>query len=145
PGVPIIAICLTPVEDHPFTFDGMIQTPVQPRSLQAVLRAVLHRYQENILQVGPIRLNVSTRVVQGPKGRHQLSPKQSCLLQVLMHHQGETVSRGELMWQVWQTRFMDDTRTLDVHVRWLREKIEPDPSHPIHLITVRGKGYRLVV
>jgi DNA-binding response OmpR family regulator len=60
-----------------------------------------------------------------------------------MERAGSTVSREELMQQVWNTEFLGDTRTLDVHIRWLREKIEPNPSSPNQLITVRGQGYRL--
>ncbi|RIK33875.1 MAG: DNA-binding response regulator, partial [Chloroflexi bacterium] len=55
------------------------------------------------------------------------------------------VSRSEIMQAIWETSYMEDTRTLDVHIRWLRERIEPDPSNPVYLVTVRGQGYRLNV
>jgi DNA-binding response OmpR family regulator len=67
------------------------------------------------------------------------------LLAVLLRDSNETVSRATLIREVWQTDFLDDTRTLDVHIRWLREKIEKNPSRPRWLMTVRGVGYRLIV
>ena len=73
----------------------------------------------------------------------RLTPKQAMLLQVFMEHAGQTMTRKDLMATVWNTDYMGDTRTLDVHVRWLREKIEDEPSHPRYLRTVRGIGYRL--
>ena len=60
-----------------------------------------------------------------------------------MEHAGEIVSRKTLMHEIWDTDYLGDTRTLDVHMRWLREKIEDDPNHPKLLVTVRGEGYRL--
>jgi DNA-binding response OmpR family regulator len=72
-----------------------------------------------------------------------MTPKQCALLQMLMLHHGRVVHRAEIMESIWETSFLDDTRTLDVHVRWLRERIEPEPSTPVYLVTVRGVGYRL--
>ena len=60
-----------------------------------------------------------------------------------MNHHNQVLSRGELMQHVWDTNYLEDTRTLDVHIRWLRERIEDDPSEPRLLTTVRGRGYRL--
>jgi DNA-binding response OmpR family regulator len=74
-----------------------------------------------------------------------MTPKQCALLNLLMARRNEVVSRSEIMQEIWQTNFLGDTRTLDVHVRWLREYIESDPSSPKRLITVRGKGYRFCV
>jgi DNA-binding response OmpR family regulator len=65
------------------------------------------------------------------------------LLATLLCHQNKVVSRATIMREVWDTDFLDDTRTLDVHVSWLRRKIEPDPTNPKHLITVKGVGYCL--
>ncbi len=62
---------------------------------------------------------------------------------MLMLHHDRVVQRADIMESIWETSFLDDTRTLDVHVRWLRERIEPEPSTPIYLLTVRGVGYRL--
>jgi DNA-binding response OmpR family regulator len=59
-----------------------------------------------------------------------------------MQHAGEVLNRGTIMKEVWETDYLGDTRTLDVHIRWLREKLEDDPSHPQYIVTVRGIGYR---
>jgi DNA-binding response OmpR family regulator len=74
-----------------------------------------------------------------------MTPKQCALLQMLMAHQDRVVKRGDIMQAIWETSYLEDTRTLDVHVRWLRERIEPDPSRPTYLKTVRGVGYCLSV
>ncbi|RME49079.1 MAG: winged helix family transcriptional regulator [Chloroflexi bacterium] len=67
------------------------------------------------------------------------------LLAVLMRNAGEVLSRKYLMQEVWRTNFIDDTRTLEVHVCWLRKKIEEDPRRPRYLRTVRGKGYQFAI
>ena len=72
----------------------------------------------------------------------RLNPKLSRLLQLFMQHQGEIITRKLLMQQVWETTYMGDTRTLDVHMRWLRERIEDDPTEPRYLKTIRRQGYR---
>jgi two-component system, OmpR family, phosphate regulon response regulator PhoB len=71
-----------------------------------------------------------------------LAPKEFQLLQLLMLHEGRALTRDFLIEQVWGDAFMGDFKTLDVHIRWLREKIETDPSRPEQIITVRGVGYR---
>ncbi|MCX6043557.1 MAG: helix-turn-helix domain-containing protein [Chloroflexi bacterium] len=72
-----------------------------------------------------------------------MTPKQCALLEMLMLNHGKVVLRSDIMRLIWETSYLEDTRTLDVHVRWLRERIEPDPSSPIYLQTVRGVGYKL--
>lgn len=72
----------------------------------------------------------------------KLAPKQFQLLSTFMRHSGEVLPRSFLVREIWKTNYMGDTRMLDVHIRWLREKIEDDPSNPIYLRTVRGVGYR---
>ena len=87
-------------------------------------------------------LNLDRRcVVRGDTVR-RLTPRQARLLEVFMQHAGRTLTRKFLMETVWETDYMGDTRTLDVHVRWIRERIEDDPSSPRYLRTVRGIGYR---
>lgn len=129
--------------DTGFSFDGYIQRPFQLDQARAILSRLLDGGQKMYIQVSGLSLDIAMRMVDGPRGQHHLPPKLCKLLQVLMENVGDTVRREELMQRVWDTKFLDDTRTLDVHVRWLREKIEPDPSTPHFLHTVRGKGYRL--
>ena len=97
----------------------------------------------HILQVGDIQMNCRTRLVRrGDAPYQKLTPKQAKLLETLMRHAGQVLTRRYLMKQVWQTDYMGDTRTLDVHIRWVREKIELNPSKPIYITTKRREGYR---
>jgi DNA-binding response OmpR family regulator len=97
------------------------------------------------LQAGDLTLDLDARcVVQDGVATH-LTFKECGLLKIFMKNGGEVVSRKRLMKEVWDTDYLGDTRTLDVHIRWLREKIEDDPSEPALLRTVRGVGYRFEV
>ena len=87
------------------------------------------------MDVGTRRVAVRDRAVT-------LSPKEFDLLKVLLSHPGRVLGRDFLLNQVWGEDFFGDTRTLDVHIRWLREKIEQDPSKPEYIQTVHGVGYR---
>ena len=80
--------------------------------------------------------------VRKRSAEHQLNPKLSRLLLTFMQRQGEVIPRKFLMQHIWETTYMGDTRTLDVHIRWLRKVIEDDPSAPNYLKTIRGQGYR---
>jgi DNA-binding response OmpR family regulator len=71
-----------------------------------------------------------------------LKPKEFDLLLYFARHHGQVLSREQILERVWGWEYTGDSRTVDVHVRWLREKIEPDPAHPVRLVTVRGAGYR---
>lgn len=142
PRVHIVAVHKDPI-DYEFIFDGYIQRPLQESETLRVLSKLLDSSHHMYLQANGLRLDIALRIVEGPQGRYHLPPKLCKLLQVLMENPGKIVKREELMRQVWDTGFLDDTRTLDVHIRWLRERIEPDPSSPTFLHTVRGKGYRL--
>jgi len=97
------------------------------------------------LQAGPLTLYVEKRSLHKDQREHRLTPKQAHLLEVLMRHPGQLIMRSELMRKVWETDFMDDTRTLDVHIRWVREAVEENPSRPRFITTVRGKGYKFAV
>jgi DNA-binding response OmpR family regulator len=97
------------------------------------------------LQAGPLTLNVDKRSLHKNQREHRLTPKQAQLLEVLMRHPGQVIRRSELMRKVWETDFLDDTRTLDVHIRWVREAVEDNPSKPRFITTIRGKGYRFAI
>lgn len=124
--------------------DERLAFPPKQEELFAVLYRMLSRTDiDHILTMGPVSLDLHTRIVKTPRGQHHVTPKQSALLQLFMARHGEVISRRELMEEIWETSFLGDTRTLDVHIRWLREQIEIDPSNPRYLVTVRGRGYRL--
>lgn len=74
-----------------------------------------------------------------------LSPMEARLMATLLRYPNQTVSRATIMREVWQTDYLEDTRTLDVHIRWLRRKVEANPSRPQCIVTVRGVGYHLCV
>ncbi len=142
PSVAIFAVShQSPQGDY--AFDDVIELPLSEERVLAAIEHIRHKFASHVLQRGPIRLNVATRVVFTPNGQHHMTPKQCALLQLLMSNYGQVVSRSHIMESIWETSYMEDTRTLDVHIRWLRECIELDPSNPVYLLTVRGKGYHL--
>jgi DNA-binding response OmpR family regulator len=144
PELRILVLCNEPIQPSAFVFDGTLHWPLRTPEVESVLGSIFSAEEETQLRLGPIQLKVATRTLIGPRGRHQLPPKQCNLLRILMVHASDVVSRETIMRTVWETAYLADTRTIDVHIRWLREKIEPDPSQPVHLLTVRGQGYRLV-
>jgi len=122
-----------------------LRYPLSTRKLASRIARLLPAPDDNVLRVGEIVLNVECRhVVQGKRENH-LTPKQAQLLEILMRHPGEVLSRAFLMKQVWDTNYLDDTRTLDVHIHWVRKAIEDDPRSPVYLRTVRKVGYCLEV
>ena len=100
---------------------------------------------ENLLQVGSIRLDLDRNRVRCLGQNTRLPPRLVTLLEALLKRPGEVVEREELFKKVWDTDYTGDTRTLDVHISWLRRAIEPDPTKPKFLRTIRGVGYRLDV
>jgi DNA-binding response OmpR family regulator len=122
--------------------DLFLQRPFTARKLLNRVRKLLPEIENDVLVVGEIVFNVEKREVRKGEHRCRLTPKQAMLLEALMSQPGEVLSRRFLMKHVWNTDYLGDTRTLDVHVRWVREAIEDDPSNPRYLNTVRGVGYR---
>jgi len=129
--------------------DDYVTKPFSPRELVARIKANLRRAQmqaqqaqEERLSAGDVVMDVGTRRVAVRDRAVTLSPKEFDLLKVLLSHPGRVLGRDFLLNQVWGEDFFGDTRTLDVHIRWLREKIEQDPSKPEYIQTVHGVGYR---
>ena len=120
---------------HPFTI----------LKLTNRIKPLLPSDGNNILQAGAIRLDLDRKRVRCLGQNTRLTPRLVGLLQALMEHPGEVVEREELFKKVWETEYTGDTRTLDVHISWLRKAIEPDPTKPKFLRTIRGVGYRLDV
>ncbi len=125
--------------------DYVLTLPFTPRKLLNRVARMLPSGESRVVTVGDLTLNVANRCVRLGKQEHQLTPKQSQLLAILMRRPNEVVTRLELMKGVWDTDYMGDTRTLDVHIRWLRQVIEADASKPRRLLTVKGYGYKLKV
>ena len=126
--------------------DDYVIKPFGLPELTARVRAALRRAPKRMgsrLNAGEIDVDLIGRRVYRRGGEVKLSHKESELLATLMRNKGAVLSREFLITQVWGFDFNGDVRTVDVHVRWLREKLEPDPSNPSHLQTVRGVGYRI--
>lgn len=130
--------------------DDYVTKPYSPRELVARVRAVLRRRNSegaeanaSTLAAGPVRMDVERHVVTVDGNPVQLPLKEFELLELLLRNAGRVLTRGQLIDRVWGADYVGDTKTLDVHVKRLRAKIEPDPARPVHLITVRGLGYKL--
>lgn len=124
-------------------YDDTLIRPFTSRALEQTLRKHLDQRRNAVVQLGPITLDRRTHVVKTPHGLARLTYKQFQLLDYFVENVGKLVTRRDLMLAVWDTDYLGDTRTLDVHIRWLREQIEKDPSNPRYLVTERGHGYRL--
>ncbi|MCC6607464.1 MAG: response regulator transcription factor [Anaerolineae bacterium] len=132
--------------------DDYLTKPFSTRELKARIKALLRRVEldqqhtpvRRELTVGELHVELETRQVFKNGVLLPLRYKEFELLSLLLSRVGDVVTRAELFDKIWGTDWLGDTRTLDVHIRWLREKIEADPSQPRYIQTVRGVGYRLV-
>ena len=127
--------------------DDYVTKPYSPRELVARIRAVLRRGVEPdlvppTLEVGPVRMDVERHVVSVRGGEVSLPLKEFELLEMLLRNAGRVLTRSQLIDRVWGSDYVGDTKTLDVHVKRLRAKVETDPGAPVHLVTVRGLGYK---
>jgi two-component system response regulator RegX3 len=131
--------------------DDYVTKPYSARELIARIRAVLRRgadaedsaIADGVLEAGPVRMDVERHVVSVNGSQITLPLKEFDLLEYLMRNSGRVLTRGQLIDRVWGADYVGDTKTLDVHVKRLRSKIEADPANPVHLVTVRGLGYKL--
>jgi two-component system response regulator RegX3 len=128
--------------------DDYVTKPYSSRELLARIRAVLRRRVEpdlvddGVLEVGDVRMDVDRHTV-AVKGVDTPMPlKEFELLELLLRNAGRVLTRGQLIDRVWGSDYFGDTKTLDVHIKRIRSRIEPDPSQPVMLVTVRGLGYR---
>jgi two-component system response regulator RegX3 len=128
--------------------DDYVTKPFSSRELVARIRAVLRRRNEpedivsTTIEAGPVRVDVDRHVVTVLGSEVALPLKEFDLLELLVRNSGRVLTRGQLVDRVWGADYVGDTKTLDVHVKRLRAKIEPDPGNPQHLVTVRGLGYK---
>jgi DNA-binding response OmpR family regulator len=141
--LPILLILDNDREVEKVEADVVLVLPFTVQKLSNHIRRLLPSDGKNSIHVGDIRLDVEKRMVMCKKKKARLTPRLIRLLRILMEHRGEAIERRSLFSQVWETNYTDDTRTLDVHISWLRRAIEEDPLHPRYLKTVRGVGYRL--
>ncbi len=128
--------------------DDYVTKPFSSRELVARIRAVLRRIGEpdellpGVIEAGPVRMDVERHVVSVSGEAVALPLKEFELLELLLRNSGRVLTRGMLIDRVWGSDYVGDGKTLDVHVKRLRAKIESDPAAPVHLVTVRGLGYK---
>lgn len=127
--------------------DDYVTKPFSHRELVARIRAVLRRRQDielvpDVVESGAVRMDVERHVVSVNGGEVKLALKEFELLEMLLRNAGRVLTRGQLIDRIWGADYVGDTKTLDVHIKRLRSKIEPDAAQPRYLITVRGLGYK---
>ncbi len=128
--------------------DDYVTKPYSSRELLARIKAVIRRGQEpeellaSTLAAGPVRMDIDRHVVTADGKPVALPLKEFELLEMLLRNTGRVLTRGQLIDRVWGSDYVGDTKTLDVHVKRLRAKLEQDPANPRHIVTVRGLGYK---
>lgn len=128
--------------------DDYVTKPFSSRELLARVRAVLRRHGEvedmvpPAVESGPVRMDIERHVVTVRGTQVAMPLKEFDLLEILVRNSGRVLTRGQLIDRVWGSDYVGDTKTLDVHIKRLRAKVEEDPSNPVHLLTVRGLGYK---
>lgn len=143
PKLPIILILENDNEVSKDAADAVLALPFTVQKLVNRIKPLLPGDGKNVLHVGPIRLDLEKRRVRCLGKSTKLTPRLVTLLNLLMEKHGEVVEREPLFKKAWETNYTGDTRTLDVHISWLRRAIELDPDNPKLLKTIRGVGYRL--
>ncbi len=143
PKLPIILILENDNEVSKDAADAVLALPFTVQKLVNRINPLLPGDGKNVLHVGPIRLDLEKRRVRCLGKSTKLTPRLVTLLHLLMDKHGEVVEREPLFKKAWETNYTGDTRTLDVHISWLRRAIELDPDNPKLLKTIRGVGYRL--
>ncbi|GAA2441151.1 MULTISPECIES: response regulator transcription factor [Agromyces] len=128
--------------------DDYVTKPYSTRELLARVRAVLRRrvdaadFDDAVLEAGRVRMDVDRHTVEVDGAAVPMPLKEFELLELLMRNAGRVLTRGQLIDRVWGSDYFGDTKTLDVHIKRIRSKIEVSPSEPVQLVTVRGLGYR---
>lgn len=143
--LPIILILAPDKKVNKKAADVILWLPFTVQKLVNRLKPLLPGDGKNIIHIGSIRLDMDRRRVRCLGKNARLTPRLLALLHMLLEHSGEVVEREALFKKVWDTDYTGDTRTLDVHISWLRKAIELDPAKPKFLRTIRGVGYRLDV
>ncbi|OGO64189.1 MAG: hypothetical protein A2Z45_08380 [Chloroflexi bacterium RBG_19FT_COMBO_55_16] len=145
-GIPVVLIANP---EHPISkevsADVVLSHPFTIRKLVNRIIPLIPVVGNNLVHAGPIDLDIERRWVRCEDSEARLTPRLAHLLRILMQHSGEVLERERLFREVWNTEYTGDTRTLDVHISWLRQAIEGNPRKPRFLKTIRGVGYRLDV
>jgi DNA-binding response OmpR family regulator len=145
PHLPILLILDPDQGTEKVDADALVLLPFTVQKLVNRIRHLLPGDGKDSIHAGPVKLDLEKRMASCLGKQARLTPRLVRLLKILIEHPGEVIERKELFSQVWETNYTDDTRTLDVHVSWLRHALEPEPQSPRFIKTVRGVGYRLDV
>jgi len=130
--------------------DDYVTKPYSTRELLARMKAVLRRQTDavpvadtpGIIEVGSVRMDVDRHLVEVHGEKVSMPLKEFELLELLLENANRVLTRGQIIDRVWGSNYFGDTKTLDVHIKRIRSKIEDDPARPVHLLTVRGLGYK---
>ncbi len=144
PRTPIIHIHSGPVKNVKCPADVILIPPFTSRKLINNIERLLQASDDEMVTCGPFMVNVVRRTLVSYGNETQLTPKQALLVETFLRRPGETLERRKLMEIVWDTNYLGDTRTLDVHIRWVRRAMEAG-GKPRYLRTVRGVGYQLEI
>jgi DNA-binding response OmpR family regulator len=125
--------------------DQVLRLPFTLQKLLNRLRPYMSINENKKLECGPIKLDLKERWVHCNGKQTRLTPRLFLLMETLMHHPGEVLQREELFKKIWETDYLGDLRSLDVHISWLRQAVEDDPRNPRYIQTERGIGYRLEI
>jgi len=130
--------------------DDYVTKPYSTRELLARMKAVLRRNTEavvqdatpGIIEAGSVRMDLDRHIVEVHGEKVSMPLKEFELLELLLENANRVLTRGQIIDRVWGSNYFGDTKTLDVHIKRIRSKIEDDPARPVHLLTVRGLGYK---
>lgn len=144
-NTPIVHIYPSPRTDAESMADILLFPPVDAARLQTTIDRLLSTPANEVINCGPFHMNIQTRLLIAHGEEIQLTPKMASLIETFLRNPGKTIDRKTLMEAVWDTDYLGDTRTLDVHIRFVRKVLENSTTKPRYLKTVRGVGYRLEV
>ncbi|HEX7556566.1 MAG TPA: response regulator transcription factor [Leptolinea sp.] len=143
PAVPVLVILQENQASEDPMADVVLFLPFTLQKLINRMKPLLPAMKKDVLKVGTLQLDIRERIARYQGRQARLTPRLMLLLQMLMERPGEVIERAEIFRRVWETDYVEDTRSLDVHISWLREALEMDPRHPRLIKTIRGVGYRL--
>ena len=142
-NLPVILISENGQVPEDVAVNTVLELPFTVRKLENRIKPFLPLESDKILKVGDLHLDLEHHQFRCGEREARLTPRLACLLEMLMRKPNEVITRENLFRKIWETDFIEDTRTLDVHISWLRKAIEEDPRKPKYLKTLRGVGYRL--
>ena len=143
--IPVVHIHPGPRDQTKSVADVVLFHPLSVRRLVNSVGRLINVSSEEVISYGPFQMNIPRRILIAYGKETQLTPKLASLVEIFFRNPGQTLDRKTLMEKVWETDYLGDTRTLDVHIRWARKILENGGAKPRYLRTVRGVGYKLII